>query len=339
VWLIGAMANGSTTTLSLTVRIGSLGATVNTATVSGGPYFDPNLTNNVSSAALMALPGLPNTSAPNNSAATPMQVAPERRAGLLVVVLSLVAGLGMLSLAGIRRRPAPTRFRTRPSRSQQLSRSGRLGGGMLAVLLSLGLAPSAVGEVASYAHPAPTVTALVPGTELIGGKIVDVAPPEPPEPPKAETFNRVTGPITPSRLRIPVIGVDAWVGAVGLRSDGSMDVPNNLWTSSWLATGPKPGQPGNAVIAAHRGVGSPALFSHLENVQPGDTIYVSDAAGNEIAYSVTAVVSLDLSLSSQREVFAPATAQQLVLITCFGRYIPNARTYDHRLVVVGQPLA
>jgi LPXTG-site transpeptidase (sortase) family protein len=339
VWLIGAMANGSTTTLSLTVRIGSLGATVNTATVSGGPYFDPNLTNNVSSAALMALPGLPNTSAPNNSAATPMQVAPERRAGLLVVVLSLVAGLGMLSLAGIRRRPAPTRFRTRPSRSQQLSRSGRLGGGMLAVLLSLGLAPSAVGEVASYAHPAPTVTALVPGTELIGGKIVDVAPPEPPEPPKAETFNRVTGPITPSRLRIPVIGVDAWVGAVGLRSDGSMDVPNNLWTSSWLATGPKPGQPGNAVIAAHRGVGSPALFSHLENVQPGDTIYVSDAAGNEIAYSVTAVVALDLSLSSQREVFAPATAQQLVLITCFGRYIPNARTYDHRLVVVGQPLA
>jgi LPXTG-site transpeptidase (sortase) family protein len=154
----------------------------------------------------------------------------------------------------------------------------------------------------------------------------------------AETFNRVSGPITPSRLRIPTIGVDAWVGAVGLRSDGSMDVPNNLWTSSWLATGPKPGQPGNAVIAAHRGVGSPALFSHLENVRPGDLIYVSDAAGNEIAYSVTAVVSLDLSVSSQREVFAPATAQQLVLITCFGRYISSARTYDHRLVVVGQPL-
>ncbi len=182
---------------------------------------------------------------------------------------------------------------------------------MLAVLPTLVLASLSIGELASYpsASPAPQATAVVPpGTQLIGTKVVAVAPPAAP---RAETFNQVAGPITPSRLRIPSIGVDAWIGAVGLRSDGSMDVPNNLWTSSWFAMGPRPGQPGNTVIAGHRGVGTLALFSHLENVQPGDRIYVSDGSGNEIIYLVTRVASLDLTTSTQIAVFGRSTAQQL----------------------------
>ena len=80
------------------------------------------------------------------------------------------------------------------------------------------------------------------------------------------------------------------------------------------------------------------MFSHLENVQRGDRIYVSDAAGAELLYEVTRVASLDLSASTQVAVFGPSTAQQLVLITCFGRYMEAARTYDHRLVVFSTPL-
>jgi LPXTG-site transpeptidase (sortase) family protein len=170
---------------------------------------------------------------------------------------------------------------------------------------------------------------------MIGSKVVSM---KAPVAPKGKSFHQVAGPITPSRLRIPSIGVNAWIGAVGLLSDGSMDVPDNLWTSSWLADGPRPGQAGNAVIAGHRGVGTAALFSHLEKVQPGDRIYVSDAAGNELIYVVTRVASLDLSASTQVAVFGSTTAQQLVLITCFGRYMDAARTYDHRLVVFSRPL-
>jgi sortase A len=132
--------------------------------------------------------------------------------------------------------------------------------------------------------------------------------------------------------------VDAVVGAVGLRADGSMDVPDNLWTSAWWAAGPRPGQVGNAVIAGHRGVGTPALFSHLERMQPGDWIYVSDGAGNELIYVVTRVASLDLSTSTRHAVFGTGPTSQLVLITCFGDYIASARTYDHRLVVFARPL-
>jgi hypothetical protein len=53
---------------------------------------------------------------------------------------------------------------------------------------------------------------------------------------------------------------------------------------------------------------------------------------------VTHVASLDLSMSTQIAVFRLTSTQQLVLITCFGSYIPSARTYDHRLVVFSRLL-
>jgi LPXTG-site transpeptidase (sortase) family protein len=334
IWNVGTMVDGRTVTLSVVVSVRLSGTTVNTVTILPGDYLDPNLANNVSSASLFAgLPGLPNTSAPDPSASVPTPAAPQKVPGLLLAILAVVAGLGVLGLAGIGRRRNRARFGQRRSRSRQGQSPGRLAIGLLAVLLSLAIASLSIGELASY--PPATMAGLAPGTQLIGSKVVTTAKPAAP---KAQTFHVVVGPITPSRLRIPSIGVDAWVGAVGLLSDGSMDVPDNLWTSSWLATGPRPGQAGNAVIAGHRGVGTPALFSHLEKVRPGDRIYVSDAAGNEIVYVVTRVASLDLSASTQVAVFAPTTAQQLVLITCFGRYINSARTYDHRLVVFSRPL-
>ena len=117
-----------------------------------------------------------------------------------------------------------------------------------------------------------------------------------------------------------------------------MGVPNNLWISAWLSSSARPGQPGNAVIAGHRGIGTPGLFGHLENLRPGDRIHVSDASHGELVYEVTRVASLDLSADTQIQVFGPTTQQQLVLVTCFGRYSSTTRTYDHRLVVFSRLL-
>jgi LPXTG-site transpeptidase (sortase) family protein len=250
-----------------------------------------------------------------------------------MAIFMVVAGFGVLGLVGLGHRQTRARFGRRRARSSRQYSSGRLAIGLLAGLLSVVMVSVSADGIAQPTSP--TVAALAPGTQLIGTKAVVI---DPPPAPVAEAFTAAAGPITPSRLRIPAIGVDAWIGAAGLRKDGSMDVPDNLWTSSWLAKGPRPGQPGNAVIAGHRGVGSPALFSHLEDVHPGDKIYVSDAAGNQLTYLVTRVAVLDLSPSTQLAVFGPATTPQVVLITCFGRYIPSARTYDHRLVVFGSPL-
>jgi LPXTG-site transpeptidase (sortase) family protein len=173
------------------------------------------------------------------------------------------------------------------------------------------------------------------GTELIGNKVVTVGKPPPPA---ADHFHPATGPILPSRLRIPSIGVDARVVGVGLLSNGSMDVPRNLWITAWLSSGARPGQAGSSVIAGHRGVGAPAVFSHLENVRPHDRIYVSDAGGAEVVYEVTSVVSVDRSTKTRVDVFGHTATNQLVLITCFGKYSSKTGTYDHRLAVFARLL-
>jgi LPXTG-site transpeptidase (sortase) family protein len=336
VWNVGTMANGSTVTLTLVVNVASAGAIVNTVTTLPGGYFDPNLSNNVSSASLVAdpLPGLPNTSAPDGTAAGPSPAMPLKLKGLMASILTVAAMLSVLGAAGIGVRRTRARYGRRRSRVRRYQSPRLLIVGLVTALLSVALVSYPASELAPNAPPK-VASIAAPGTQLIGSKTVVVTPP--PAPP-AEVFHTVTGPITPSRLRVPALGIDAWIGAVGLRKDGSMDVPDNLWTSSWLANGPRPGQAGNAVIAGHRGVGSPALFSGLENLQPGDRIYVSDAAGNQRIYVVTGVAVLGLNPSTQLAVFGPTSSQQLVLITCYGRYIPSARTYDHRLVVFSRPL-
>jgi LPXTG-site transpeptidase (sortase) family protein len=174
------------------------------------------------------------------------------------------------------------------------------------------------------------------GTDLIGTTIVTESRPAPPS--AAETFHLAAGPIIPARLRIPAIGVDALVARVGLLRDGSMAVPDNLWRSGWLSSSARPGEAGSSVIAGHRGIGTPALFSHLEDLRPGDRIHVSDASGGELVYEVMRVSSLDLSVGSQIQVFGRTSEQQLVLITCIGQYSRTTRTYDHRLVVFSRLL-
>jgi LPXTG-site transpeptidase (sortase) family protein len=244
-----------------------------------------------------------------------------------------LAALGYFALACFGQIRGRAGIAQRSSSSRRRRNPRLLAIGLLAVVLSLAISPSTVGEVVP--SPWSPGAAFAPVTQLIGNEVVSVVRPAAPQ---AETFHRARSPITPARLRIPAIGVDTSIGAVGLRADGSMDAPDNLWTSSWLASGPQPGQAGTAVIAGHRGIGSPALFSHLENLRPRDMIYVIDAAGHQLIYAVTQVASLDLSLSTQVAVFGPTSGRHLVLITCFGSYIPSARSYDHRLVVFSKLL-
>jgi LPXTG-site transpeptidase (sortase) family protein len=251
-------------------------------------------------------------------------------------MLALITGLGALVTAARRLSSNRARFRQRRRRPAL---------GALFALLGLSFCMFAGSQlvtnpttksaslVAATSAPEAAAAPLLSGNELIGSKVVTIAKPAPP---LAEAFHRAAGAILPSRLRIPSIGVDADVAAVGLLRNGSMDVPDNLWTTAWLSISARPGQPGASVIAGHRGIGTPAVFSHLENVRPGERIFVSDTAGGELVYEVTAVVSVDLSASSQLDVFGPTATQQLVLITCFGMYSNSTRTYDHRLVVTSR---
>jgi LPXTG-site transpeptidase (sortase) family protein len=304
-------------TVTVTVLATAASSLINQAVVSGGG--ETNTSNNVATdpTNIISLPGLPNTSGPSiPDSGSPFNL-------LLLAALGLIASVGVVAT-----RSRPVRFRKRRRRPNLRAMSILLC--LVAFTPASGMLLSPASAVSSRGPVATEATA-----EVIADTVVTAAKPAPPV---EESFHVAAGPITPSRLRIPSIAVDAPVAGVGLLPDGSMAVPDNLWVSAWLSSGARPGQAGSAVIAGHRGISTPGLFGHLENVRAGDRIRVSDAGGAELVYQVTRVASLDLSTATQLQVFGPTTHQQLVLITCIGQYSRTTRTYDHRLVVFSQLL-
>jgi LPXTG-site transpeptidase (sortase) family protein len=323
--------------VTATVLSSSASTVINVATVSGGG--ETNATNDTASdpTNIISVAGLPNTSDVQAVDVAPVTVAPVRAANDWLIALGLLAGAAGVTLAmlGSRRRVRFRRRRERPASRATFALIGMVSVALAAGQLGLGHAPVPPSATAATANAALLADEVGARAQLVGpANVARVTP----APPVAMTFHAATGAITPSRLRIPSIGVDAPVAGVRLLSDGSMGAPDSLWSSAWLSSGPRPGQAGSTVIAGHRGVETAALFSHLENVRPGDQIRVSDAAGGELVYEVTRVASMDLSVATQLQVFGPTNQQQLVLVTCFGKYSQSTRTYDHRLVVFSRLL-
>ncbi len=120
-------------------------------------------------------------------------------------------------------------------------------------------------------------------------------------------------------LVIPRIQLQAAI-LNGTNSKSLLLAPGHLESSPW------PGDPGNAVIAAHRD----SFFRHLHELQPGDDIYVR-RAGHEYAYTVTekSIVSPD-----DIAVTYPTQDTRLTLITCYPTYYIGPA--PKRLVVVAR---
>jgi sortase (surface protein transpeptidase) len=141
------------------------------------------------------------------------------------------------------------------------------------------------------------------------------------------------------RLRIPALGLQTAIEPVGLRA-GAMDVPTNVWDVGWLRVGPRPGAVGNAVIDGHLdSTTGPAVFLSLRNLRVGDRIYVTDQAGRERGFVVTALESYPLAAAPLVRIFGPTSGRQLNLITCSGTWQAWEHLYDQRLVVYSQLLA
>jgi len=69
----------------------------------------------------------------------------------------------------------------------------------------------------------------------------------------------------PIRLTIPTIDVDTSIVALGLTSDGAMDIPKSISEVAWYNLGPRPGENGSAVVAGHYGWNNsvPAVFNNV----------------------------------------------------------------------------
>src|SRR3990167_10137466 len=56
------------------------------------------------------------------------------------------------------------------------------------------------------------------------------------------------GVLTPARLKIPSLGVNAAVETVGIKADGTMGTPKNFDNVGWYSPGSKPGEEGPAGV-------------------------------------------------------------------------------------------
>ncbi len=122
---------------------------------------------------------------------------------------------------------------------------------------------------------------------------------------------------------------------VGLAPDGAMDVPRHYANTAWYQLGPRPGEPGNAVVAGHvdSAVAGRAVFWDLRRLAPGDAIVVVGDDGVERRFVVTGQEQYHRADFPLTRVFGPADGARLNLITCDGTFDQQRREYDQNLVV------
>ena len=144
-----------------------------------------------------------------------------------------------------------------------------------------------------------------------------------------------TTPITPVRLKIPSIGVNAAVERVGNTAAGAMATPKSFSSVGWYSLGEKPGDLGSAVFAGHvnNALTKAGVFEHLNQVRVGDVVTVSDASDKTLVYTVSEIDEYPAEGAPTASIFTSSGPSTLVLITCDGSWDGNAHTFDKRLVV------
>ncbi len=137
------------------------------------------------------------------------------------------------------------------------------------------------------------------------------------------------------RIVIPVLGVDAEIMRVGLKSNGDMQVPR-FGYAGWFEFGPVPGAVGPSVIVGHVDTRrKPDIFYRLDELRPGDEFYVLDAAGKSATFTVDYLETvLKTELPTER-IWAVSDNSLIRLITCGGDWDSTSRHYLSNVIVYG----
>jgi sortase (surface protein transpeptidase) len=137
----------------------------------------------------------------------------------------------------------------------------------------------------------------------------------------------------PVAVSIPRIGVRSTLVELGLKKDGTMQVPGPA-RAGWFNRGPSPGAPGPAVIAGHvTWDGAPAVFRRLGTMRSGDQVTVTRKDGKTAVFTVSRVDRFPKSQFPSRAVYGPIDHAGLRLITCGGTYDAAENSYLDNVVV------
>ena len=140
----------------------------------------------------------------------------------------------------------------------------------------------------------------------------------------------------PLTLDIPVIGLRTDLLKLGLRENGSLDVPptGSGAPASWYNGSPTPGERGPSVMLGHVNAlgGATGVFADLRKLAPGTDIQVSRADGTTAVFTVDHGAQYSKDAFPTLEVYGNTPGAELRLITCDG-YDPATRLFDDNYVI------
>jgi hypothetical protein len=127
----------------------------------------------------------------------------------------------------------------------------------------------------------------------------------------------------PISVEIPAIGVRSVLLRLGVKRDGTMQVPplRRAGAAAWYKYSVTPGQKGTSVIEGHiDNDQGPAVFFRLGALRPGDLVNVHLADGITAIFRVTGVRQYLKSRFPAKTVYRATRFAALRLITCGGAF-------------------
>jgi Sortase domain len=138
----------------------------------------------------------------------------------------------------------------------------------------------------------------------------------------------------PVRVTIPSIGVASSLDRLGRAPDKTVQVPSQWELAGWYALGPRPGDPGSAVILGHvdskRG---PAVFFRLRQLRRGDAITITRTDGSSVRFVVQRTQQYPKDRFPTDDVYYPTLTPALRLVTWGGDFDATAGHYRSNLIV------
>lgn len=139
---------------------------------------------------------------------------------------------------------------------------------------------------------------------------------------------------SPVRISIPRIQVTSPLDRLGREADGTVEVPSKWDVAGWYELGPRPGDPGSAVILGHvDSTSGPAVFYRLRELRLGDVIEVARSDRSTVRFVVQRTAQYSKSRFPTDEVYYPTLAPELRLVTCGGSFDYTAHHYRSNIIV------
>lgn len=160
------------------------------------------------------------------------------------------------------------------------------------------------------------------------------------EPTTQEIQEYIVASDKPRYISIPYLGIHARIVEIGLKSQGEMATPYNIFDVGWYTGSGSvlPGQNGVTIMNAHGGSLGYGIFRNLPKLPIGETIRIEMGDGRIFTYKVVESVTKNLGDEANQYMNTAFTqiagaSNTLSLITCTGDWWDSSQTYSQRLFV------